>query len=96
MEIMPIKTRILEYCILENRPVTAKDVADQLSTEIYAGEKTTNVEYIEKQILCYCRVGFLEPVGMRETGDAQELEYRATEAGKEEIVYIPGHGNKLI
>ena len=95
MATLPIKTRIIEYCILNDAPVTASELVEVLSQEEYKGEKTCRKDYIEKQMLCYCRVGFMEPVGLKEIGGQEELQFQVTEAGKEELVYVPGHGNKL-
>lgn len=90
-QLLPIKARILEYYIENDRPVTAGEVSEKLAPE-YHHEKTTRPDHVEKQVLCYCRVGMLEPVGMTEEG---ELQYQITDAGKAEEVYLPGHGNKF-
>lgn len=95
MATLPIKTRIIEYCILNDEPVTAAELADVLSQEEYKGEKTCKEDYIEKQMLCYCRVGFLEPVGLKTIDGQEKLQFQVTDAGKEELSYVPGHGNKL-
>ncbi len=90
---LPIKTRILEWCIENDRPITAKQLSKILAEE-YQHEKTTTIPNIEKQMLCYCRVGMLDPVGLDESSDPPYIQYQITEAGKEEAKYIPGHGNK--
>ena len=95
MATLPIKARIIEYCILNDAPVTAAELTEVLSHEAYGSEKTCRKEYIEKQMLCYCRVGFLEPVGLKEENGQQELQFGVTEAGKGALKYVPGHGNKL-
>ncbi len=95
-KLLPIKARIIEYCILNDEPITAVELSEILSREGYNGEKTCRKESVEKQMLCYCRVGFMEAVGLKEINGQQELQFMTTEAGKEELKYIPGHGNKLI
>ena len=92
---LPIKARILEYFVENDRPVSAEELSEELSKE-YVNERTTKVSYIERQILCYCRVGMLRPVGMDETRGAECLTYQVTDYGKKEIVFIPGHGNKVL
>ena len=91
---LPIKTRILEYFIENDRPVSAGELTEVLSKE-YANERHAKLSYIENQILCYCRVGMLKPVGLDETKGPECLTYQVTDYGKKEVVYIPGHGNKL-
>ncbi len=91
---LPIKTRILEYFIENDRPISAEELTEVLSSE-YVNERHASFKHIENQILCYCRVGMLKPVGIDEKRGSECLTYQVTDYGKKEIVYIPGHGNKL-
>lgn len=91
---LPIKARVLEWFAVNQKPISAEGLSEILGKE-YPGEKTVTPKKLEQQILCYCRVGFLEPVGMGEVNGKEELEYQITDAGKEELEYIPGHGNKV-
>lgn len=93
--LLPIKTRIIEYCILNDEPITAPELSKILSQEGYNGEKTCSPKSVEKQMLCYCRVGFMKPVGVKEINGQEELLFTTTEEGKEELKYVPGHGNKM-
>ncbi|MGI6109774.1 MAG: hypothetical protein ACOYB8_08040 [Eubacteriaceae bacterium] len=91
---LPIKARVLEWFAVNSSPISAEGLSEILSGE-YAGEKTAMADNLEKIILCYCRVGMLQPAGLDESRPGECLTYQVTEAGKEELVYIPGHGNKL-
>lgn len=92
---LPIKARVLEYYAVNDKPVTALELSHILENE-YAGEKTVKPDHLEKQILCYCRVGMLEPCGVKEENGEQWLEYQVTASGRAELAYIPGHGNKIL
>lgn len=94
--LLPIKTKIIEYCILNEAPISALELSEILSREGYGGEKTCSKKSIEKQMLYFCRVGFMRPVGLKEINGQEELIFIITEAGKERLKYIPGHGNKWI
>ena len=90
---LPIKTRVIEWCILNDRPVCAGELAKILEPE-YKGERYASEKRIDTILDCYCRVGFMEPVGLNEDYGPEAVEYRITEAGKGELKYVPGHGNK--
>jgi DNA-binding PadR family transcriptional regulator len=92
---LPVKTRILEWAILADRPFTAKDLSKELQKE-YRGERTASEKNIEKQLDAYGRVGFVkvEDLGFFENTEDLKITYRITEAGKNELKYIPGHGNR--
>ena len=90
---LPIKTRVIEWCILNDRPVCAHELADILASE-YPGEKSAGVKKIDNILDCYCRVGFMKPVGLDEKDGDEGVQYQVTEAGKAELPYVPGHGNK--
>ena len=91
---MPMKTRVLEWCILNDRPVAARELFDILKDE-YPGERSASVKRIEVALDTYCRLGFLKPAEISQDGDELVVKYHVTEAGKKEIKYIPGHGNKI-
>ena len=90
---LPIKTRVLEWCILNDRPICARELTAILQKE-YPGEAHVNEKRIDNTLDCYCRVGFMEPASLNNELGEDLVEYRITEAGKEELKYIPGHGNK--
>lgn len=92
--ILPIKTRILEWCIENDRPVSSAEVAAVLEKE-YPGEYTAKPQSIEKQMDLYCKLGFMKPVDIKDNEGEMEVIYQVTASGKSEIKYIPGHGNKL-
>lgn len=91
---LPIKARVLEYYILNDRPISVEELSEALEEE-YQGEKIVNVNNLERIILCYCRVGMLKPVGVDALRRPESLAYQVTESGKKELEFIPGHGNKL-
>ena len=91
---LPVKARVLEYYILNDRPISAEELSEILEEE-YRGEKTVSPENLEKIILCYCRVGMIKPVGLDPLRGSESLLYQVTESGKEELEFIPGHGNRL-
>lgn len=90
---LPIKTRVIEWCILNDRPVCAAELAKILAPE-YPGEKTAGEKHIDTLMDCYCRVGFMKPVGLDESYGPECVTYQITESGKDELKYVPGHGNK--
>lgn len=92
---LPIKTRILEFAIKENKPFKAEELAEVLRVE-YNGEKTTSLERVKDQLETFRRVNFLkaENIDLDENGELS-LSYMITESGKQSAKYIPGHGNKL-
>ena len=92
---LPIKARVLEYLAEKDCPVSGREMAEALKDE-YPGEKTASEAKLEQTMLCYCRVGFVEPAEILMDGDEELLQFRITDLGKEEIVYVPGHGNKLV
>lgn len=91
---LPVKTRILEWAILKDGPFTAEELSQCLKEE-YNGERSTTVKNIEKQLDTYCRVGFIksEDVDFDEN-EQLSVKYIVTEAGKSNLKYMPGHGNK--
>jgi hypothetical protein len=91
---LPVKTRILEYAILKDGPFTAEEVSETLSKE-YNGEKSTKPDNIGKQLDTYCRVGFIKSADVDfDNNNKLSVKYIITEAGKTNLKYIPGHGNK--
>ena len=90
---LPIKTRVIEWCILNDRSICAKELADILAAE-YPNEKSASVKKIDNIMDCYCRVGFMKPTGLTTQYGEPYVEYQITAAGKDELKFIPGHGNK--
>jgi len=91
---LPIKTRILEWCIENDRPVTSLEVTNSLANE-YPGERTAEHKNVEKQMDLFCKLGFMQPTDIKEQDGEPEVIYQMTEAGRRAVKYIPGHGNKL-
>ncbi|WP_329886298.1 hypothetical protein [Pseudoramibacter faecis] len=91
---LPVKARVLEYFALNDRPISSNELSDVLTKE-YGKSKLTDPDYLEKMILCYCRVGMIKSVGLVEENHEEILTYQVTASGKKKLVYIPGHGNKV-
>ncbi len=88
---LPIKTRILEYAIENDKPFTAEEISGVMKKE-YEGEKTSCTANIERLLNTYCGVGVMDAVDVV-FGERDELvvTYRVTEFGKKYEKYIPGH-----
>lgn len=88
---LPLKTRVLEYAIVENRPFTADELTEVLKKE-YPGERFVNVKHIDDTINSYVGVGCMKPevVEFDKNGDLY-VEYMVTETGKKYLKRIPGH-----
>lgn len=80
---------------MNERPVTARELAEAIRDE-YPHEKTASEAKVEQTMLCYCRVEFMEPKGIKEVDGEELLEFQITKIGKDELAYVPGHGNKLV
>lgn len=91
---LPVKTRILEWAILEDKEFYPQEVVEILNDE-YPGERQTNVKNVENTLEMYTKVGLMDSVSI-DMDDKNELKvsYRITQDGKNTIKYIPGHGNK--
>lgn len=91
---LPVKTRILEWAILEDKEFYPQEVVEILNNE-YSGERQTNVKNVENTLEMYTKVGLMDSVSI-DMDDKNELKvsYRITQDGKNTIKYIPGHGNK--
>lgn len=80
---LPIKTRLLEYALEENKPFTAKCASEKMMKE-YPGEKTAELKWITGLLEGYCGVGVLR---------ASDIEYN--DIGELEVKYIvTGFGKK--
>lgn len=91
---LPVKTRILEWAILEDKEFYPQEVVEILNNE-YPGERQTNIKNVENTLEMYTKVGLMDSVSI-DMDDKNELKvsYRITQDGKNTIKYIPGHGNK--
>lgn len=88
---LPLKTRVLEYAILADKPFTAEQLTEVLKKE-YPGERFCNLKHIDETIGSYCGVNFMEPAKLEVRGnDELYVEYKATEVGKTYLNRIPGH-----
>lgn len=86
---LPLKTRILEYAINKDAPVTVDEITDALSKE-YVGERFCNKKNIDKLIGTYCGVGVMEASKIEFDNNKQlDIEYVVTNFGKAYKRYIP-------
>lgn len=91
---LPVKTRILEWAIIEDREFYPQEVADVLKKE-YPGEKQARVASIENTLEMYTKVGMMDSVNVdMDENNELKVSYRITSDGKNAVKYIPGHGNK--
>ena len=90
IDMLPIKTRILQLAIEWNRPFTAAEMADVLKKE-YNNEGTTAVKEVDKQLEMYCRVNMLVGVHFEfDKDDNLIVSYQITDTGERAKKYIPG------
>lgn len=88
---LPIKTRILEYALEQNKPFTADDLAEALKDE-YPGEKTCQPKNITKQLDTYCGIGVMDAVDVQyDENNTLVVKFAVTDFGKNCEKYIPGH-----
>ena len=91
---LPLKTRILEYAIMENRPVSAEEVTEALKKE-YAGERFCNYKNIDTLLDAYCGVGVMKASDIYFDDDGKlVVKYEVTKFGQSYERLIPGHEKK--
>lgn len=86
---LPLKTRILEYAIIENRPLSAKEIEEALKKE-YKGERFCNYKNIDTLLDAYCGVGVMK-ASVTEFDSKGELvvKYEVTKFGHSYKKLIP-------
>ncbi len=92
---LPLKTRILEYAIMEDRPLSTQEITEVLKKE-FAGERFCNYKTIDTLLDAYCGVGVMkaEDIEFDENGELY-VKYKVTGFGKSYERLIPGHEGKV-
>lgn len=86
---MPVKTKILDYILEQQEPVSAEKVSEAMKT-IYGDIRYCSLAKIKNQMNTYCGVGILkaENTSYTESGKLY-IEYTATDYGRKCAEYIP-------
>ncbi|HIU26225.1 MAG TPA: hypothetical protein IAC50_07020 [Candidatus Copromorpha excrementigallinarum] len=88
---LPLKTRILEYAIEENKPLSAEEITEALKKE-YEGERFCNYKNIDTLLDAYCGVGVMKATDMYFDDKGKlVVKYQVTKFGKDYERLIPGH-----
>ena len=82
IDMLPIKTRMLQLAIEWKRPFTAAEMTEVLKKE-YNNEGTTTVKQVDKQLEMYCRVDMLSAAHVEiDEKDELVVSYQITDLGK--------------